>query len=402
MAAPFTFPGIDALRANHFAPLTGKRFGLVTHAAAVTFDSRIARADAFVCRSTLEILAAVPDAKLVALFGPEHGLTGEAQDLIPVTHGGAEAVRTYSLYGDSFESLKPTPEMLRDLDVLVIDLQDVGSRYYTFQATMLYCLEAAASVGLPVLVLDRPNPLGAAVEGPLLKPGFESFVGPHAVATRHGLTMAELATLYAAERQIDVELQVVLCDGWRRQQGWPVNLPWVPPSPNMPTVNTATVYPGMCLIEGTNLSEGRGTTRPFEYVGFPGVNPRRLADRLRAEQLPGVDFLPVEFRPTFQKHAGRTCGGVFLVQFGDGNFQPVRTGLAVLTAFRDLLGDAFQWRTERYEFVDHIPAINLLFGGDRERHAIEAGKPWREIAAAWESEEAAFRERRKKYLLYPE
>jgi uncharacterized protein YbbC (DUF1343 family) len=345
---------------------------------------------------------------LAALFGPEHGFTGEAQDLIGVPGGTRHpqfGCPVHSLYGETFESLKPTREMLRGLDVLVVDLVDVGSRYYTFQATMLFCLEAAAAVGLPVVVLDRWNPLGRTVEGPTIRPGFESFVGIHPIPTRHGLTIGELARLYKGERGIGVDLRVIGCELWGTPDPETAPLqPWVPPSPNMPGLETALVYPGMCLIEGTNLSEGRGTTRPFEYVGFPGVSAHLLTGRLKADErdLPAVRFLPAYFRPTFQKHSGQTCGGAFLVVAADEVFRPVRTGLAVIAAFRDLLGDAFRWRTERYEFVDSHPAIDLLFGSDRERLALEAGVPWREIATAWEPEEAAFRERRKPYLIYPE
>ncbi len=366
--------GLDVLARDGFAPLRGKRVGLVTHPAALSGTLRSA-AELFAERTNL-----------VALFGPEHGFTGEAQDLIPVA-GSASAIPVHSLYSDTFESLKPTPDMLAGLDVLAIDLVDVGSRYYTFQATMLYCLEACADAGVPVVVLDRPNPLGRAVEGPIVRDGFASFVGAHPIATRHGLTIGELARLYRAERAPNVDLRVIPCDAHAT-----VDRFLLPPSPNMPTVATAIVYPGMCLVEGTNLSEGRGTTRPFEYVGFPGIDPRRLAERLNAEELPDVRFLPVTFRPTFQKHAGQSCGGVFVAPTGEA-FQPVRTGLAVLIAFRDLLGDRFRWRTERYEFVEHIPAIDLLFGSDRERTMIDAGARWRDIAKLWEPEEAAFRER---------
>lgn len=398
------FTGLDHLRIKQFEPLREKRVGLVTHPAALseTLESPRWPADAtpggFL--SAAELFALAPDVNLVALFGPEHGITGEEQDLIPVADGREGAVRVHSLYGDTFGSLKPTKEMLGGLDVLVIDLVDIGSRYYTFQSTMLYCLEACEAVNLPVIVLDRPNPLGGSeVEGPLPAPGFESFVGPHPICTRHGMTMGELAKLYQAERVPGVKLKVIPCE-WRRQQYQPGYPFWFPPSPNMPTLDTAVVYPGMCLLEGTNLSEGRGTTRPFEYVGFPGVNPKEIVACLKRSKIDGVDFLPVSFRPTFQKHAGQTCGGVFVVPLA--GFQPVRTGLAVLVAFRDLLGDAFRWRTERYEFVDHIPAIDLLFGSDRERLAIEAGASWQDISAAWEREETDFRERRKPHLLYRE
>ena len=373
--------GLDVLVQQDFAPLRGRRVGLVTHPAALSRNLRAAT-DLFAAQTNL-----------IALFGPEHGFTGEAQDLIPVA-GTSTSIPIHSLYGDSFSSLKPTREMLHGLDVLVIDLVDVGSRYYTFQATMLFCLEAAADSGVSVMVLDRPNPInGTDVEGPTVRPGFESFVGVHPIAIRHGLTMGELATLYRAERVPAVDLTVVRCEG---ESDWVL-----PPSPNMPTRQTAIVYPGLCLVEGTNLSEGRGTTRPFEYVGFPGVNPHRLADRLRSDGLPGVTFVPVTFRPTFQKHANQSCGGVFIIPTSD-DFRPVRTGLAVLIAFRDLLGEKFQWRTERYEFVDHIPAIDLLFGSDRERTMIEAGATWLDIAKLWELEEEAFRDRRKPHLLYAE
>jgi uncharacterized protein YbbC (DUF1343 family) len=401
--------GLDLARGREFVQFQGKRVGLVTHPAAVSRGQidLIAGGWSGGLHSSVELFATTPGVTLAALFGPEHGLTAEAQDLEGVAGSPLHPrykVPVHSLYGDTFASLAPTPEQLAGLDVLAIDLQDVGSRYYTFQATMLYCLEAAAKVGLTVAILDRPNPVGGlAVEGPALRPGFESFVGPHPVATRHGLTMCELARLYMLEREIGVNIQAVPCHGLKRGMAWAdTPLPWLPPSPNMPTPDTALVYPGMCLIEGTNLSEGRGTTRPFEYVGFPGADPHAVADRLAADPPPGVEFVPVTFRPTFQKHAGQTCGGVFLVVSDQQAFRPVRTGLAVLCAFKAVLGDAFRWRTERYEFVDDKPAIDILFGSDRERLAIDAGTPWREIAAAWESEEAEFADRRKKAFVYPE
>jgi uncharacterized protein YbbC (DUF1343 family) len=284
----------------------------------------------------------------------------------------------------------------------VIDLQDVGSRYYTFPTTMLYCLEAAAKIGLRCVVLDRPNPLGGeTVEGPTLRPGFESFIGAHPIAIRHGLTVGELARLYKSELRIDVELEIIACEGLRREMEWDATgLPWVLPSPNMPTVDTAFVYPGQCLIEGTNLSEGRGTTRPFEMCGAPGIDARRVCQRLNDEGLPGVVFRPAWFQPTFQKHAGERCGGVHLHVTDRKSFQPVRTGFTVLAALRDAAGDRFAWRTEEYEFVRNPIAIDLLFGSDRERRALASGQDWRDIVAEWAPEEAEFADRRRAYLLY--
>jgi uncharacterized protein YbbC (DUF1343 family) len=386
--------GLDVLRDEGWAPLRGLRVGLVCHPASV--DGRL--------RHAAELVAEAPGVRLAALFGPEHGFHGQAQDLISVTEqcDAPSGLRIHSLYGSTFDSLRPTAEQLRDLDALVIDLQDVGSRYYTFQATMLLCLEAASAHGLKTFVPDRPNPLGGElVEGPDLRPGFESFVGIHPLATRHGLTIGELARLYRAERHLTGELEVIPCDGWRREMDFDqTGLPWVLPSPNMPTVDTAFVYPGQCLLEGTNLSEGRGTTRPFELCGAPWIDAPRLAERMQGDRLPGVHFRPAWFRPTFHKFAGQVCGGVQLHVTDRRAFRPVRTSLALLAALRELSGERFAWRTEQYEFVADRPAIDLLFGSDRERRGVDAGAHAAELARAWEAEEEAFRQRRREFLLY--
>jgi uncharacterized protein YbbC (DUF1343 family) len=388
--------GLDVLAADGFAPLKGCRVGLVTHPAAV--DSEL--------RHAIELLASAKGMKLSAIFGPEHGLLGQAQDLISVSaeeskkHGDLKA---YSLYGTTAASLRPTAEQLEGLDALVVDMQDIGSRYYTFQATMRYCLEAALPRGLRVLVLDRPNPIGGeAAEGPALRQGFESFVGAHDIAIRHGLTMGELAMFYQHELGLDDgDLMVVPCEGWKRSDYFEATgLPWVLPSPNMPTPDTALVYPGQCLIEGTNLSEGRGTTRPFEIVGAPWLDAAKLAQHMNAQKLPGVKFRPAWFRPTFQKFAGTDCGGVQLHVTDRNAFQPVRTSLALLAAMREMSGEKFKWRTEVYEFVTDPIAIDLLFGSDRERKHLEAGKPVTELDAAWRKEEESFAHRRHTVLLY--
>ncbi len=388
--------GLDLLVAQDFAPLAGLRVGLVTHPAAV--DGQL--------RHAIELFSQSAKFKLAAIFGPEHGLLGQAQDLISVSAGESKRhadLHVYSLYGETAASLRPTADQLKGLDALVIDLQDVGSRYYTFQATMRYCLQVALPRGLKVVVLDRPNPLGGSVvEGPALQAGHESFVGCHNIAIRHGLTMGELAMFYQHELSLeDGELSVIPCEGWKREMYFDATgLPWVLPSPNMPTLDTAVVYPGQCLLEGTNLSEGRGTTRPFEICGAPWIDATKLVRRLQAEKHPGVVFRPVWFRPTFQKHAGVDCGGVQLHITDRSAFRSVRTSLALLAAMRDLSGDHFKWRTEIYEFVKDPMAIDLLFGSARERKHLESGQPWSALPPQWEPEEAAFAMRRHSAFLY--
>ena len=393
MARASVLTGLDVLVRDGFRPLAGRCVGLVTNPAGVDLS----------LRHIADLLSACRDVRLAALFGPEHGFGAEAQDLI----GVADAVHpkygcpVHSLYGDSVKSLRPRPETLRDLDVLVIDLPDIGSRYYTFQATMLFCLEAAAACNVPVMVLDRPNPLdGVTIEGPTIQPGFESFVGIHPIPTRHGLTLGELAKLYLAERRIPAKLEVIRCESWNRTQYFDqTGLPWVLPSPNMPTFETAVVYPGQCLVEGTNLSEGRGTTRPFEIFGAPWVVPDRVLRAMEVD-IPGVNLRPVTFQPTFHKLAGQRCVGFQLHVTDRSRFRPVRTTLALLAALRAESDGQFRWRTERYEFVDDKPAIDLLFGSSRERLALEAGQSAAEICRPWEDEEAAFQKRREPYLLY--
>jgi uncharacterized protein YbbC (DUF1343 family) len=308
----------------------------------------------------------------------------------------------HSLYGSSAETLRPDDRKLRGLDALVFDIQDVGARYYTYQATMLYCMEAAARAKLAFFVLDRPNPVGGrAVEGPALRPGFESFCGVHDVAVRHGLTVGELAGMYREERGFDLALTVIPCRGLRREMHQrDTGLPWVIPSPNMPTPETALVYPGMCLLEGTNLSEGRGTTRPFELFGAPWLDAGVLAEALAAERLPGVRFRPAGFVPTWDKHAGHRCHGVEVVVVDRETFRPFRTGVACVAAARAQDPGRFRWRTEPYEFVKQMPAFDLLCGSAREREALERGQGWRDLASAWGREERAFAKRRARHLRY--
>jgi uncharacterized protein YbbC (DUF1343 family) len=309
----------------------------------------------------------------------------------------------HSLYGATRDSLSPTAEHLRGLDALVFDIQDVGARYYTYQATMMLCMEAAARAHLRFVVLDRPNPIGGrAVEGPRLRPGYESFCGLHDIAPRHGLTVGELASMFRAERGLtDLDLVIVECRGWkRRMYQRDTGVPWVFPSPNMPTPETAVVYPGMCLLEGTNLSEGRGTTRPFELFGAPWLDSSVLVERLKALKLPGVDFRPVSFQPTFDKHAGRRCHGAEIFVNDRETFRPFRTGVACIAVARELVPEEFKWRREAYEFVEGVPAFDLLTGSAREREGLEHGVSLRELERSWRAEERAFERRRRPFLRY--
>jgi uncharacterized protein YbbC (DUF1343 family) len=355
-------------------------------------------------RHLADLVRAAPGVQLGALFGPEHGVRGQAQDMIGVDSAldGRTGVAVHSLYGKDFASLSPTPESLRGLDALVFDIQDVGSRYYTFVYTMALCMQAAAKAKLAFYVLDRPNPIGlTAVEGNGVGEGFKSFVGLYPLANRHGMTAGELARLFNAEFGPACELTVVACEGLTRRMHWAdTGLPWVPPSPNMPTVDTALVYPGQCLVEGTRLSEGRGTTRPFELFGAPGLDGEALAEALRGEDLPGVAFRPLHFLPTFHKHAGRDCGGVMLHVTDRERFLPLRSSTACLLHSRRLLGEAFAWRTERYEFVDDVLAIDLLYGTDRVRKAMEAGRGLDACLEGFEAERQGFLALRQRHLLY--
>jgi uncharacterized protein YbbC (DUF1343 family) len=349
----------------------------------------------------------------VRLFGPEHGVRGEAQDMVSVQgeRDRRTGIAVASLYGQSLESLQPSQEALADIDVLLVDLQDIGSRYYTFIWTMALSMQAAARAGVAVVVLDRPNPIGgSAIEGGEVEPGCESFVGLASVPVRHGLTIGEVAHLVRAgipwggprfAAPLDLDLTVVPMRGWRRHDCFEATgLPWIMPSPNMPTVDTALVYPGLCLIEGTNLSEGRGTTRPFEIIGAPFVDGHRLAERLAGHQLSGVGFRPLCFRPTFHKFAGQVCGGIQVHVTDRAVFEPYRCGVAVLLELHATCGEAFRWRSEPYEFVSDRLAIDLLTGSDVIRTGIERGAALAELEATWLPAQRRFAERRQPYLQY--
>ena len=352
----------------------------------------------------LEHLADVLHARgvLSALFGPEHGVRGDVQYLEEVAEARdpRTGVPAHSLYGKDFASLTPRDEHLRGLEALIFDVQDVGSRYYTYLATMGLAMQAAGKHKLRFLVLDRPNPIGGvAVEGGVIHPGFESFVGLFPVCARHGLTAGEYARLI--NEKIGCDLQVIPMRGWRRDLHFAeTRLPWVMPSPNMPTEGTALVYPGMCLLEGTNLSEGRGTTRPFELFGAPWLDARRLAADLERERLEGVRFRPCAFTPTWDKHKGRRCHGVQIHVFYPRGLDSVRLGVAAVVHARTQDPAKFRWRTERYEFVEDKPAIDLLTGSAAFRARAEQGASVDQLCGLWSEERASFARERERFLLY--
>lgn len=387
-----TETGLDRLVAEDFASLRGQRLGLLMHPASV--DRSL--------RSILDLMLASPAADVCALLGPQHGLLGQTQDNMIEWEGftdPATGLPVFSLYG---EHRKPAPDMLDPFDTLVIDLQDVGARYYTFIWTMLLCLEACAEQGKRVVVLDRPNPIGGArVEGTVLKAGFESFVGLAAIPMRHGLTIGELARFFVVTHGLDVDLEVVTMNGWSRAMDFDATgLPWVLPSPNMPTLDTAFVYPGGCLLEGTTLSEGRGTTRPFEILGAPYIDPAVLAAALTAENLPGVVFRPLQFQPTFHKFSGQVCGGVQVHVTDRGAFRPVATYTSIIGAIARRWPDQFAWKQPPYEYETKKWPIDILAGGDSWRLAIEAGTPLTEMQIEWAEQRAQFEPLAAEYRIY--
>lgn len=337
-----------------------------------------------------------------AIFGPQHGFRADLQDNMIETahaHDPRRGVPVYSLYSETRE---PTADMLRGLDLLLIDLQDIGARIYTFIYTMANCLRAGRTHGVPVVVYDRPNPIGGrAVEGPMLERGFESFVGQFPIPMRHGLTIGELARLFNEHEGIGADLTVVPMEGWSRDMYFDdTALPWVMPSPNMPTLETAVVYPGTVLFEGTNVSEGRGTTRPFEIIGAPGVDADRFVERLNAYGLPGVYFRPVCFEPTFQKHARDTCGGCQIHVLDRTVYRPVETGVALLIECRRANQERFGWRPPPYEYEQHRMPIDMLAGSETLRQQIERGVPAKEIAQGWRAAVEDFLKIRARVLLY--
>ncbi len=383
--------GIERLIEDRLDLIRDKRVGVLIHPASVDAAGR----------HTLDQLAAAK-ITITALFGPEHGLSGSAQDMEPVTSrvDVATHLSIYSLYGDTIASLSPTDEMLADFDVLIVDLQDIGSRYYTYIWTTALCMKACAKAGKQVIVCDRPNPLGGIeMEGELPQKGFTSFVGLYPLPVRHGMTIGEIARYVNEEFKLGCNLNVIEMEGWHREMLWPdTKLAWVDPSPNMQSFNAALVYPGMCLIEGTNVSEGRGTDTPFDIIGAPFIDSEELIDEMATLELPGVHAAPTSFIPTRQKHLGQMCNGVRWVVEDVHAFKPYLTGLGLIWALNKLYKDrGFAWRTEPYEFVTDIPAIDLLTGSDTFRTGIDGNfNKLKHLTNVPKD----FLETRKKYVLY--
>lgn len=375
-----TLTGLACLIDEPPAALRDRRLGLVSHPAAILAD----------CTHALAALRA-SGLSITTVFGPEHGWAGATADGVSVTHGRdtRSGLRVYSLYGADRE---PTAEMLTEVDALVFDMQDVGARFYTFISTLYYVLRGAARAGKPVWVLDRPNPInGLAVEGPLVVSGHESFVGIAPIPIRHGLTMGELARFFNAHFDLGAELTVVAMQGWRRSHWFDeTGLPWVFTSPNLPQLSTAVVYPGLCLLEGTNLSIGRGTALPFELCGAPWIDGEVLASELNALGLPGARFRPVRFAPTADRFAGQECEGVQVHVLDRLALRPVRLGLNMIATLRSLYPERVEWNAH----------FDRLMGGPPVREALDAGRSARDVSDAWSGAEAAFADARAGCLLY--
>ena len=375
-AAPIQLGADQILQQPYFSWIKGQRVGLITNHSGLTSQME----------KLSDLLERHPDVRLVALFAPEHGLLGQAQAGEPIAGKAAQ----YSLYG---RDRAPTAEMLEEVDILIFDVQDVGVRFYTYISTLYESMKSAGTHRVPLIVLDRPNPIdGTRVEGPVLELGQESFVGVHPIALRHGMTVGELGQLFNAESELGCDLRVVLLKEWKRSQWYDrTDLQWIMPSPNMPTLSTAAVYPGSCLIEGTNLSEGRGTTRPFELIGAPWLDAVGLARRLNRLGLQGVEFRPQAFRPTFSKYEGEICRGLQIHVLDRHAFDPIKAALY-------LLREVMRMHPGEFKFLD--AAFDRLSGSPTVRKQLLVEKPVPEVISGWQRDLAAFRERRAAFLIY--
>jgi uncharacterized protein YbbC (DUF1343 family) len=384
--------GIEELLSKRVDLLRGARVGLVCNQASVDHE----------LRHSADLCRAQESFRLTTLFGPQHGIRGEVQDNMvetPHTLDAETGLPIYSLYSETRE---PTEEMLRDLDVLVFDMQDVGCRIYTFIYTLANCMRAAQKYGKRVVVCDRPNPIGGEkVAGNVLEPEYASFVGQFPLPTRHGMTVCELAEMFRTHWGIACELELVSMKGWTRELWFDeTDAQWVLPSPNIPTLDSATVFPGTVHLEGTQMSEGRGTTRPFELIGAPYIDPSRYARELNAYHFASVHFRACSFQPTFQKHAGQACGGVQIHVTERAEFEPVTVGVAAVKVAHDLYTEHFRWKEPPYEYVYDLNPFDVIAGTASLRESVERGDSLEAIRDSWESKLAAFMSERDKYLLY--
>ena len=343
-----------------------------------------------------------PDIKLRAFFGPQHGIRGDVQDNMIETEHAVDSVTGLPIHSLYSETREPTGKMLKDVDVLVFDMQDVGCRIYTFAYTMANSMKSAAKFGKKVIVCDRPNPInGRQVAGNVLEPEHASFVGLFSIPTRHGMTLGELAKLFNEAFELRCDLEVIPMENWDRDC-WQdeTDAPWVLPSPNIPTIDSATVFPGTVHFEGTQISEGRGTTRPFELIGAPYIKPEEYARHLNVLALPGVYFRSCMFRPTFQKHGGVTCGGVQIHVLNRDEFEPVSTGITMVKVAYDLYRDDFRWKEPPYEYVYDRNPFDVIAGTSRIRESFERGESMDELTAGWKEPFEQFLKVREQYLLY--
>lgn len=385
--------GLNIFEKNWPQKLKGSRLGLLVHPASV--NNKIEHAVTLFVKSR--------KFELKALFGPQHGIYGETQDNMVEWEGFLDnrtGIPVFSLYGRTRE---PESAMLKDMDVLAIDLQDVGSRYYTFIWTMELCMQACEEMDKSVVILDRPDPIGGhIIEGPVLDLHYASFVGQRPLPVRHGMTIGEIGNYLRNEFYSSLDFHIIPMQGWKRKMWFDeTGLPWVMPSPNMPTLDTATVYSGMCLLEGTNLSEGRGTTRPFEIFGAPFINPVILVKHLNEFKLEGVVFIPIYFQPTFQKHKGKLCGGAQIYVTNRNKYKPFKTGVAIIKAVHNLYPEHFEWKQPPYEYETEKMPIDILAGTDKLRKDIENGEDLNKMEEWWKEQCEEFNKKvRKKFLLY--
>jgi len=387
--------GLEKLLANPNEYLCGNTLGLVVNQTSLTSDGQFSIGQFHNNKSF----------KLKTILAPEHGVYGVDQDMALVTDETEplSGLLVRSLYGADAASLTPSPSLLNGIDNLVFDIQDVGSRYYTFIYTLANCMKTCVESNTRMIVCDRPNPInGVTIEGNLVEKEFQSFVGQYPIPNRHGMTIGELAILFNEYFGIKCDLKVIPMEGWERSMWYDqTGLPWVSPSPNMPTLSTATVYPGMCLIEGTLLSEGRGTTIPFEQVGAPYIDAETLAKTLNKESLPGLFFRPQYFKPQFQKWSGTVCGGVQLHITERNKIKPLVTSIALLSSIKKLYPDDFSWRKEAYEFVNDRLAIDLLYGNPTLREAIESDTlSINNLESNWKEDIKGFSSHREACLIY--